>query len=206
MSYTYWSSALSFCLQISIVSTDDDLSWFLWNPTPTVVHGGSNSLYSATTCLSKCIMSLPVERTAAACGLHVNTMMKLVIFSQCKFSFFCPFWRSLTSFHNRGGSVFILRRTAEKRTSCLTPVQSNKVVNWKFSYLVQTSLPPFIQQILQVFITSAISVSFVFSMFKLLLLLLLLYWIIVVPEFVHIVLFVHLWHVGQSGLLSMHFD
>lgn len=113
---------LSFCLQISIVSTDDDLSWFSWNPTPTVVHGGSNSLYSATTCLSKCIMSLPVEKTAATCGLYVNTMMKLVIFSQCKFSFFAPFWRSLTSFHNRGGPVFILRRTAEKRTSCLTPV------------------------------------------------------------------------------------
>lgn len=90
-------SLLSLFLQISIVSTEDDLSWssrimikgfFLftatrsvgWHrlvPMPTVVR--CSSPYTPTTCLLKCIMSLSVERmTWGNVIYNVTTTMNYV--------------------------------------------------------------------------------------------------------------------------------
>lgn len=54
------------------------VAWSLLVPTPMVVRS-SSSPYSTTTCLLKCIMSLPVEMTAARNVIYyVNTTMNYV--------------------------------------------------------------------------------------------------------------------------------
>lgn len=82
----------SLCPQISIVSTDDDLSWSSWVlslfflptasaawtllvPMPTLVYSSSSSPYSTTTCLLKCIMSHSVKRMTAKRSHYVKIIL-----------------------------------------------------------------------------------------------------------------------------------